>query len=254
VRTPNPHDVPSSGAHSLSTVCSAPRLAGLFHPTTESRTHSRPGVFPLHAGVLPHRDNSTPSSLETGLLTCKQMATSPFLDPEVLLHMKPCTLDLVINLLTGHSPHRVLVLLQVLLPPQIPIPQDLTPMTFTKPILRNAQARSMKKPAVSGALATTSPVASSPKLPTCASFASLPDYFCKERGTLSKPHTSVRSTELSAEVKRRHSRRELKRTPGHLNTPSPWLRAVGCSQAVQPLDPEEPSSRRDSKSPPSFKP
>jgi hypothetical protein len=114
---PHPHFVPSSGDHSLSTVCSTAQLVGLFHPTTESRTLSRPGVCPLHAGALLHQKNNAPLSLGTGLLICEQMATNPFPDSEALLHTKPCTLDSVVSLLAGHSPHRVLVLLQVLSSP-----------------------------------------------------------------------------------------------------------------------------------------
>jgi hypothetical protein len=133
---PYPHFVPSTGDLSLSTACSATQLAGLFHPTAEFRTLARPGVCPLLAGVLPHRKNSAPSSLGTGLLTCEQVATNLFPDPEALLHKKPCTLDSVVSLLAGHSPLRVLVLLQVLLPPQLSIPRKQTPMTFARPFLQ----------------------------------------------------------------------------------------------------------------------
>lgn len=41
---PSPRYVPSSGVHSLSTVFSALRLAGLFHPAAELRTTSRAGA------------------------------------------------------------------------------------------------------------------------------------------------------------------------------------------------------------------
>lgn len=41
---PSPRYVPSSGVHSLSTVFSAQRLAGLFHPAAELRTTSRAGA------------------------------------------------------------------------------------------------------------------------------------------------------------------------------------------------------------------
>jgi hypothetical protein len=46
----NPRSVPSSGDHSLSTVCSALQLVSLFHPTAAFRTLARSGVWPLHAG------------------------------------------------------------------------------------------------------------------------------------------------------------------------------------------------------------
>jgi len=38
--------VPSSGVRSLTTVCSAPELAGLFHPATELRIHPVQGLLP----------------------------------------------------------------------------------------------------------------------------------------------------------------------------------------------------------------
>lgn len=41
---PSPRYVPSSGVHSLSTVCSALWLAGLFHPAAELRTTARSGA------------------------------------------------------------------------------------------------------------------------------------------------------------------------------------------------------------------
>jgi len=41
---PCPRFVPSSGDRSLTTVCSAPQLAGLFHPAAKFRTTARSGV------------------------------------------------------------------------------------------------------------------------------------------------------------------------------------------------------------------
>jgi len=65
--------VPSSGFLNLSTVCSAKRPTGLFHPAATSRVLARSGASPLVQPFFPHREelppcrSSRPSSpAETG--------------------------------------------------------------------------------------------------------------------------------------------------------------------------------------------
>jgi hypothetical protein len=72
---PCPRFVPSSGDRSLSTVCSALQLAGLFHPAAELRT-----ALPVQGLPTPHSrvfssKTAAPSPLPLGTLTCKQAAT-----------------------------------------------------------------------------------------------------------------------------------------------------------------------------------
>lgn len=59
----SPRFVPSSGFPSLSTACSALRLAGLFHPTAMFRVRARSGVCSLRTATLAHREELAPLPL-----------------------------------------------------------------------------------------------------------------------------------------------------------------------------------------------
>jgi hypothetical protein len=57
---PSARYVPPSGFHSPSTVCSAVRLVGLFHPTATSRVVCRSGASPPVQPFSPHREELPP--------------------------------------------------------------------------------------------------------------------------------------------------------------------------------------------------
>jgi hypothetical protein len=74
---PSARYVPSSGFLGLSTVCSAVRLAGLFHPAATSRVHARSGASPLAQPVLPSSGRAAPSSFHARTLTGRNRLPHP---------------------------------------------------------------------------------------------------------------------------------------------------------------------------------
>jgi hypothetical protein len=75
---PNPHYVPPSGFLNLSTACSGPGFAGLFHPATTSRVLSRPGASRL---LQPRRliGDPCPPAVESATLTVQGRWPGPVL-------------------------------------------------------------------------------------------------------------------------------------------------------------------------------
>jgi hypothetical protein len=80
--------VPSSGDRSLSTVCSALPLVGLFRPTTASRTVPFRGLATPHR-IQPHRPDCPPCRSDPKHSPTNRCPRSTPADFEDLLHVKP---------------------------------------------------------------------------------------------------------------------------------------------------------------------
>jgi len=99
-RAPSPRYGASSGFRSLSTLCSAPRLAGLFHPAATSRTRSFRGFSP-RAATLPRRKEPAPRPLALAPLTrLRRLPSCAGLDFEAFIYARPR------SLLRSYSPRR----------------------------------------------------------------------------------------------------------------------------------------------------
>jgi hypothetical protein len=74
---PAPHYVPSTGDHSLSTVCSALRLRGLLHPRAMFRACSRSGGCRARAAGPARRRTDAPLPLDTLVLVKISRSSRP---------------------------------------------------------------------------------------------------------------------------------------------------------------------------------
>jgi hypothetical protein len=167
---PSPRYVTSSGVHSLSTVFSALWLAGLFHPAAELRTTSRSGAshsvqpsFFIRRRCLravgtrladPQAGCRKPSSSTSRLCSVQSRV------PSVRELASP----------TVRSPHRDRCSSRCSSRRELDFLELLRSWRFSKAIENRASTAPKDPRPASSALATRSPIVSSPIRSTCSSF------------------------------------------------------------------------------------
>jgi hypothetical protein len=122
--------VPSSGDRSLSTVCSALPLVGLFRPTTASRTVPFRGLATPHR-IQPHRPDCPPCRSDPKHSPTNRCPRSTPADFEDLLHVKPRFTGSVVKPNQRTRPSSGLVLLQAISQPLPRLTRRQALMTFS---------------------------------------------------------------------------------------------------------------------------